>query len=228
MKEYKISEKNGPMTVKYGGKKIYDESKIGRRIRELRTNKKISQIILANYIGYDSRTVRKFEKGQSIPPLGTMLRLCNFLECELGYLLGEFDQRTRSATDIQRETGLSENAINKLKELKELDDMRLRNHALRVKLAESAQEDADTFDMTRKPFITADLLSYIIESDKFRILRGTIEARINHVEDDKRFDPSFQSKDDLNNHENLRIAIELEKIISDYIEHAANERIACR
>ena len=63
---------------------------------------------------YNRKTISNWEKGISLPPLDIMLRMCDLFECDLGYLLCEYDTKTRSATDIQAETGLSEDAINVL------------------------------------------------------------------------------------------------------------------
>lgn len=40
--------------------------------------------------------------------------LCKHLKCEVGYLYGEFDNFTQTATDIQKETGLSSKAVESL------------------------------------------------------------------------------------------------------------------
>ena len=48
-----------------------------------------------------------------LPQFEDMLKMCEVFDCELGYLLGEFDCKTREATDIQAKTGLSEKAIKK-------------------------------------------------------------------------------------------------------------------
>ena len=64
------------------------------------------------------QTVSKQENGKVMPSLEKLLTLCNIYKCELGYLLGEYKCKTRIATDIQEETGLSEQAVNFLKEQK--------------------------------------------------------------------------------------------------------------
>lgn len=40
--------------------------------------------------------------------------MCDLFNCELGYLLGEYNCKTRATTDIQAATGLSERAIDRL------------------------------------------------------------------------------------------------------------------
>jgi DNA-binding Xre family transcriptional regulator len=71
---------------------------------------------LADKVGTTRQTISKLENGKSVETtLNTLLNLCSVFDCELGYLLGEYDCKTRTATDIQKETGLSEKSIDILK-----------------------------------------------------------------------------------------------------------------
>ena len=71
------------------------------------------------------QTVSKWENGKVMPSLEKMLALCNIYGCELGYLLGEYDCKTRTATDIHKEIGLSEVAISRLSPLSAVHGIRL-------------------------------------------------------------------------------------------------------
>ena len=111
-------------------KNIYDFQKIGDRIKQERAKaktlssigeaKSMTQTDLAGELGVTRQTVAKWERGDDMPPLEKCLKLCNLFECELGYLLCEYDCKTRTATDIQGITGLSEQAIEFLKQRKPL------------------------------------------------------------------------------------------------------------
>lgn len=95
----------------------YDFEAIGKRISSERENfseKKLTQFELGEKLGYNAKTVRKWEQGKTLPELTTMLQMCEMFGCELGYLLGEYNTRTRAAADIQSATGLRESAIKKL------------------------------------------------------------------------------------------------------------------
>jgi len=61
------------------------------------------------------RVLGRWEKGAAKPELDDLVSLCKVFGCEIGYLLGEHDCKTRSTTDIQAETGLSEGAIAELR-----------------------------------------------------------------------------------------------------------------
>lgn len=99
----------------------YKKLKIAERIKSERKKAKLSIEEMAERLDVNRNTIttweRQDEKGR-IPPLEAILRMCELFQCELGYLLCEYDCKTRAATDIQAETGLNEGAIRVLKGLK--------------------------------------------------------------------------------------------------------------
>ncbi len=96
----------------------YDKKAIGKRIKEERIKAGFkSQGDFAARMGYayESRqTVANWEKGKSLPCLDDMMKMCDIFDCELGYLLCEYDCKKRDTADVQNITGLSEDAIEKL------------------------------------------------------------------------------------------------------------------
>ena len=112
--------------------RYYDFEKIGERIREQR--KKAGYAIAEKFLdaikehGYSVGRNRllDIEKGcpqgfdlslNLISAMIDVFREKEDTECEMGYLLCEYDLPTRANTDIHAETGLSDEAINTLKEL---------------------------------------------------------------------------------------------------------------
>lgn len=92
----------------------YNIKAIGERIKQERKATKLSQQELLEKVGYsrDSRqAIRDWELGLLMPDLTIMLKLCNIFNCDLGYLLCEYDCKTRAVTDICYELGLSEKAV---------------------------------------------------------------------------------------------------------------------
>lgn len=72
---------------------------------------------LEHYTNTTRQTLSKWSKGiSSSDDIADLCTIANILDCEVGYLVGEFDCRKREVADIQEETGLSECAINKLRE----------------------------------------------------------------------------------------------------------------
>lgn len=100
----------------------YDWKAIGKRIKQERLAAGIkSQSDFAEKLSLSEKsrqTIGKWENGKTLPSLVDFTFMCNIFKCELGYLLCEYDCKTREATDIQAVTGLSENAINLLSNLK--------------------------------------------------------------------------------------------------------------
>lgn len=109
----------------------YDKTSIGRRIlkcrREYRDqdgyrtkcpNQEDFGFLLKDDPdkGYRRQDVSDWEKGKKLPPIEAMIKMCDLFDCELGYLLCEYNTKERTATDIHKETGLSEEAIGILKD----------------------------------------------------------------------------------------------------------------
>jgi len=108
----------------------YNEIVIGERIKAARCkpfngSDGFSQSGLAIALGLDSTsrtTIRKWERGEVLPSLEYLLKMCELFGCELGYLLGEHELPTRATTDIQQQTGLSLKAIEHLQHHKFIID----------------------------------------------------------------------------------------------------------
>ena len=69
----------------------------------------------ANGFGRDTIGAWEDPNNDRWPPVDVLLKMCEMHNCEMGYLLGEYDQPTRILTDIHNETGLSNEAIDLLK-----------------------------------------------------------------------------------------------------------------
>lgn len=105
----------------------YDWKKIGERLKSEREALKLSMDDLASEIHTTRQTISKWEKGTSVEiTLNMLLELCRVFDCELGYLLCEYDCKTRAATDISQQTGLSEEAVKNLSNLHDLKEQAAR------------------------------------------------------------------------------------------------------
>lgn len=80
---------------------------IGMRIKELRTAKGISQQKLANALDLSVDMIRSVEINRSNPSLDTLLKLADFFECTVDYLLERTDIPTKEVPiiweDFQRQ-----------------------------------------------------------------------------------------------------------------------------
>ena len=96
----------------------YNFKLIGTRIRTERKRLNMSQddflaMLSRKYgIGMNRNTFSAIENGRYQNfTLDFLTALCKEFACEMGYLLGEHDTKTRLAYDVGKETGLSERAI---------------------------------------------------------------------------------------------------------------------
>lgn len=90
---------------------------IGERIKKERNrdNHKLTLDELAAQINVARQTISKWEQGKGVgPTVLDLQRMCDVFGCDYGYLIGDYECRTRKATDIRDETGLSELAIDNL------------------------------------------------------------------------------------------------------------------
>lgn len=102
----------------------YDPIILGERIREARKKAGLTQAQFARALNMSEeslKTIGRWEKGEQTPKLDILMKMCEIFECEAGYLLGEFSLPTREKTDIQEATGLSQEAIDTLLEMKQVD-----------------------------------------------------------------------------------------------------------
>ena len=84
-----------------------NQEKIGRFIAELRKEKKMTQINLANKLGITDRAISKWENGRGLPDLSLLTPLCEILDVSINELLSgsRLDKK-----DYQEK--LEENIIN--------------------------------------------------------------------------------------------------------------------
>lgn len=127
---------------KYGKER---KEKIAHRLRTERENKihtfedtscdwygqtvhGLTQDQLAYEIGSTRQTVGTWEKENGknkIPSLDQIITLCEFYDCDYGYLLCEYDSRKHEIADIQEQTGLTEKSIDILRKAKIINDGKL-------------------------------------------------------------------------------------------------------
>ena len=109
------------------------KAQIGKRIKDERLKgaygkKKLSQQELADTIsamlnsdpdckGIGQNTVSNWEKGITLPPLSKLIALSNIFDCDIGYLLCDYDEPTRNLADVVEQTGLSGGAATRLKNM---------------------------------------------------------------------------------------------------------------
>lgn len=61
------------------------------RIKELREEKNLSQEDVARAIGTNQRNIGRWEKNENEPTAGFLLKLADFFQCSVDYLIGRAD-----------------------------------------------------------------------------------------------------------------------------------------
>ena len=65
------------------------------RIRELREDHDIKQVTLAKYLGVGQATYSDYENGKINIPIEVLIKLANFYQVSLDYLVGRSKRRER-------------------------------------------------------------------------------------------------------------------------------------
>ena len=63
-------------------------SKFSKRLKELRTDEKLSQAALGLAIGYSQQTIADWENDRIIPNMTALIKLAQFFETSIDYLVG--------------------------------------------------------------------------------------------------------------------------------------------
>lgn len=64
-----------------------------KRLKELRTEKKLTQTAVGAYLGYGYTAVANYESGRNRPSFEDLMRLCMLFSVSTDYLIGFTDQR---------------------------------------------------------------------------------------------------------------------------------------
>ena len=67
-------------------------SSFSDRLKELRDSRELSQLDLARKIGVSQRAVSYYELGKNIPTLDVLIRIADFFDVTLDYLVGRRDK----------------------------------------------------------------------------------------------------------------------------------------
>lgn len=68
---------------------------LNERLRALRLQKRVTQRAIASGVGISEGTVQKFEYGVAKPKLDTVVRLADYFDVSLDYLLGRSNNPAR-------------------------------------------------------------------------------------------------------------------------------------
>ena len=90
------------------------ENTIGVRLKKIRQDSGITITKLAEDFELSRQTINNYESGQAIP-LYTLYNFCKYFGCDMEYFFGEYEEKTKVVSDICKETGLSQKAVEALR-----------------------------------------------------------------------------------------------------------------
>jgi len=82
---------------------MIDQIKIGGFLRELRKEKELTQEQLAEKFGVSSRSVSRWENGNTIPELGILVELADYYEVDIKEII-DGERKSESMEKEQKET----------------------------------------------------------------------------------------------------------------------------
>lgn len=85
-----------------------------QRLKQLRTEKKISQSELASTLNISNRTISMYEQGNSTPNTELLSKIADFFHVPVDYLTGNSNVKNMNYIAINEELGLSDKAIQNL------------------------------------------------------------------------------------------------------------------
>lgn len=88
-----------------------------QRLKQLRTERQISQSELASALNISNRTISMYEQGNSEPNVETLSKIADFFNVTTDYLIGRTEGKTTDLQSLYEEIGLSEKSISFLGEL---------------------------------------------------------------------------------------------------------------
>lgn len=111
---------------KVSEKGVKNVSKLGKKLKELRKNKKVSQQVIADYFGVTRGTVSNWEIGRREPDLETLEKLAKFYGVNLNYFQSEDIQD--DILDLLART----NKIFKNENVTESDKLKIYENLMRI------------------------------------------------------------------------------------------------
>lgn len=89
-------------------------------LKQLRSEKHISQSELASALNISNRTISMYEQGNSEPTVETLIKLADFFNVSADYLIGRSEGRLLEDHEIYERLGLNDEAILCLEHFKQI------------------------------------------------------------------------------------------------------------
>lgn len=95
---------------------IYRPEMIGKRIAQLREGKKLTQKELSGKLHVSIKQLSLYENGKVTPNIDMLFSICELLDCDFGFIIGDPDYTAPTSLDsaIQERLGLNKKTIDAL------------------------------------------------------------------------------------------------------------------
>ena len=94
----------------------------GRKLKELRLEKKINQAELGEIIGISPSTVGMYERDQRFPDKDILSKIADYFEVSVDYLLGRTDERNITKEKPKLDPSIKTIAAHRIGPIEDLDD----------------------------------------------------------------------------------------------------------
>lgn len=141
------------------------KKEIGQRIRQERECRGLTrkELLPKIYMSEQShKTLLAWEDGDRLPDLVSLARMADLFQCDIGYLLCDYNQHTSAISDICEETGLSEESVAELIKRKIFGDTTL-SRPLDALIYDSIYVNKSAEDTLRNYRAVLDLLLFFLD-----------------------------------------------------------------
>ena len=80
---------------------------VGENLAHLRKERKLTQLEIAEMFGYSDKAISKWEKGDTLPDIETLYKICNFYNVTLDYLTHEPTKENQKKYAVKRANRIS-------------------------------------------------------------------------------------------------------------------------
>ncbi len=87
------------------------------RLRQLREDLDLRQIDVANATGIDQKTLSNYETGKTNPDSYSLIKLADFYNTSIDYLVGRTEHETNNKEDIIKQLNQLQKSIEYIKKL---------------------------------------------------------------------------------------------------------------
>lgn len=152
------------------------------KLKELRTNKKLSQTELAEKLGVSRGSISFYENGERTADIDFVYKAAQFFNVSADYLLGRTGTKTQdmSIRAICDYTGLSDEAVKKLNTMHELSKQGVSDEGPYVIIGEQFNLSliSDVIDQLR--FLNSEILT--TNDNMFDVCFSHIQEYVRHLE----------------------------------------------